>query len=134
MLNKVAEQKAHAIRYVLVVGWLLLILSLFFDPVSQYLTDPNTNFSSPLKDELINRAQDPETCIRLQGKCLPSTPYAAGARIFWGFVVPAGFGIIFVLGHEFWRRICPLYFLLQTQNQYKKESFADEGHHSLQRP
>ncbi|MEL6493638.1 MAG: 4Fe-4S binding protein [Cyanobacteria bacterium J06623_7] len=113
MLNKVAEQKAHAIRYVLVVGWLLLIVSLFFDPVSQYLTDPNTNFFSPLKDELINRAQNPETCIRLQSKCLPGTPYAAGARIFWGFVVPAGFGIIFVLGHEFWRRICPLYFLSQ---------------------
>ena len=113
MLNKVAEQKAHAIRYVLVVGWLLLILSLFFDPVSQYLTDPNTNFFSPLKDELINRAQNPETCIRVQGKCLPGTPYAAGARIFWGFVVPAAFGIIFVLGHEFWRRICPLYFLSQ---------------------
>ena len=113
MLNKIAEQKAHAIRYVLVIGWLLLILSLFFDPVSQYLTDPNTNFFSPLKDELINRAQDPQTCIRLQGKCLPGTPYAVGARIFWGFVVPAGFGIIFVLGHEFWRRICPLYFLSQ---------------------
>ena len=113
MLNQVSEQKAHIIRYVLVVGWLLLILSLFFDPVSQYLTDPNTNFFSPLKDDLINRAQDPNTCIQLQGKCLPGAPYAAGARIFWGFVVPAGFGIIFVLGHEFWRRICPLYFLSQ---------------------
>ena len=113
MLNKVSEQKAHVVRYVLVIGWLLLILSLFFDPVSQYLTDPNTNYFSPLKDELINRAQNPETCIRLQTKCLPGTPYAAGARIFWGFIVPAGFGIIFVLGHEFWRRICPLYFLSQ---------------------
>ena len=113
MLNKVAEKNAHIIRYVLVVGWLLLIVSLFFDPVSQYLTDPNTSYFSPLKDELINRAQDPDTCIKLQGKCLPGTPYAVGARIFWGFVVPAGFGIIFVLGHEFWRRICPLYFLSQ---------------------
>ncbi len=44
MLNKVVEQKAHVIRYMLVVCWLLLILSLFFDPISQYLTDPNTNF------------------------------------------------------------------------------------------
>jgi hypothetical protein len=113
MLNKVREQMAHKIRYVLVVGWLLLILSLFFDPVSQYLTDPNTNFFSPLKDEIINRAKDPETCIRLQGKCLPEAPYAVGTRIFWGIVVPAGFGIVFVLGHEFWRRICPLYFLSQ---------------------
>ncbi|MEO1004298.1 MAG: 4Fe-4S binding protein [Cyanobacteria bacterium J06638_38] len=113
MLNKVAEQQAHKIRYVLVVGWLILIVSLFFDPITQYLTDPNTAYFSPLKDELVNLAQDPNTCIRVQGKCLPGTPYAAGARIFWGFVVPAGFSIVFVLGHEFWRRICPLYFLSQ---------------------
>ncbi|MEL6928037.1 MAG: 4Fe-4S binding protein [Cyanobacteria bacterium J06600_6] len=140
MLNKVAEQKAHAIRYVLVVGWLLLILSLFFDPVSQYLTDPNTNFFSPLKDELINRAQDPTTCIRLQGKCLPGTPYAVGARIFWGFIVPAGFGIIFVLGHEFWRRICPLYFLSQIpralgmkpKKQISQNKWLIENHLYLQ--
>ena len=140
MLNKVAEQKAHAIRYVLVVSWILLILSLFFDPVSQYLTDPNTNFFSPLKDELINRAQDPETCIRVQGKCLPGTPYAAGARIFWGFVVPAAFGIIFVLGHEFWRRICPLYFLSQIpralgmkpKKQISQNKWLIENHLYLQ--
>ena len=140
MLNKVAEQKAHVIRYVLVVSWLLLILSLFFDPVSQYLTDPNTNFFSPLKDELINRAQNPETCIRVQGKCLPGTPYAAGARIFWGFVVPAAFGIIFVLGHEFWRRICPLYFLSQIpralgmkpKKQISQNEWLIENHLYLQ--
>ena len=140
MLNKIAEQKAHTIRYVLVVGWLLLILSLFFDPVSQYLTDPNTDFFSPLKDELINRAQDPETCIQVQGKCLPGTPYAAGARIFWGFIVPSGFAIIFVLGHEFWRRICPLYFLSQIpralgmkpKKQIAKNKWLIENHLYLQ--
>ena len=140
MLNKVAEQKAHVIRYVLVVGWLLLIVSLFFDPVSQYLTDPNTDFFSPLKDELINRAQDPETCIKVQDKCLPGTPYAAGARIFWGFIVPAGFGIIFVLGHEFWRRICPLYFLSQIpralgmkpKKQISQNKWLIENHLYLQ--
>ncbi|MEL6438425.1 MAG: 4Fe-4S binding protein [Cyanobacteria bacterium J06621_8] len=103
----------HQIRYALVIGWLMLIMSLFFDPLSQYLTDPNTAYFSPLKDELINLAQDPATCIQLQGECLTGAPYAAGARIFWGFVVPIGFGIVFVLGHEFWRRICPLYFLSQ---------------------
>lgn len=43
MLNKVAEQKIHTLRYVLVVGWLLLILSLFYEPISQYLTEPNSN-------------------------------------------------------------------------------------------
>ena len=140
MLNKVVEQKAHTIRYVLVVGWLLLILSLFFDPVSHYLTDPNTNFFSPLKDELVNLAQDPDKCIQVQGKCLPGSPYAAGARIFWGFIVPAGFGIIFVLGHEFWRRICPLYFLSQIpralgmkpKKQISQNKWLTENHLYLQ--
>ena len=140
MLNKVVEQKAHTIRYVLVVGWLLLILSLFFDPISQYLTDPNTNFFSPLKDELVNLAQDPDTCIRVQGECLPGTPYAAGARIFWGFIVPIGFGIVFVLGHEFWRRICPLYFLSQIpralgmkpKKQINQNKWLTENHLYLQ--
>lgn len=140
MLNKVVEQKAHAIRYVLIVGWLLLILSLFFDPVSHYLTDPNTNFFSPLKDELVNLAQDPDTCIKVQGKCLPGAPYAAGARMFWGYIVPAGFGIVFVLGHEFWRRICPLYFVSQIpralgmkpKKQINQNKWLTENHLYLQ--
>jgi 4Fe-4S binding domain len=140
MLNKVTEQKAHGIRYVLVVGWLLLILSLFFDPLSAYLTDPNTNFFSPLKDDIINRAQDPITCIRVQGKCLPEAPYAVGTRIFWGLIVPAGFGIVFVLGHEFWRRICPLYFLSQIprglgmkpKRQIQQNQWLIDNHFYLQ--
>jgi hypothetical protein len=140
MLNKVTEQKAHGIRYALMVGWLLLILSLFFDPVSAYLTDPNSNFPSPLKDDIINRAQDPLTCIRVQGKCLPEAPYAVGARIFWGLIVPAGFGIVFVLGHEFWRRICPLYFLSQIprglgmkpKRQVQQNQWLIDNHFYLQ--
>ncbi|WP_019505499.1 4Fe-4S binding protein [Pleurocapsa sp. PCC 7319] len=113
MFNQVAERKMHVFRYILVVSWLLLILSLFIDPISPLLTDPNSSFFSPLKDNLINLAQDPETCIRVQGKCLISTPYAVGARLFWGFIVPSAIAIVFVLGHETWRRICPLYFLSQ---------------------
>ncbi len=140
MFNKVAEQKMHALRYVLVVGWMLLILSLFFDPISPNLTDPNTSFFNPLKDNLINLAKDPDTCIRVQEKCLSSTPYAAGARIFWGFIVPAGFAIVFVLGHEFWRRICPLYFLSQIpralgmkpKKQINQNKWLVENHLYLQ--
>ena len=142
MLNQVAEQKAHAIRYVLVVGWLLLIASLFYDPISAHLTDPNTSFFSPLKDDLLIRAASPETCIRLQGECIKggTVPYQAGARIFWGFIVPTGFAIIFVLGHEFWRRICPLYFLSQIpralgikpKKQISQNKWLIENHLYLQ--
>ena len=142
MLNQVSEQKAHVIRYILVVGWLLLIASLFYDPISAHLTDPNTSFFSPLKDDLLIRAGSPETCILLQGECIKggTIPYQAGARIFWGFIVPAGFAIVFVLGHEFWRRICPLYFLSQIpralgmkpKKQISQNKWLIENHLYLQ--
>lgn len=49
----------------------------------------------------------------MQGLCLVQQPYALGARIFWTIIVPISIIILLVLGHEFWRRICPLYFFSQ---------------------
>ena len=112
MLNKVSEKKIHIVRYVLAIAWILMIVSLFYDPVSAPLTEPN-NTLSPLRDVLLLKAQDPETCVRVQGECLVQVPYPIATRIFWGMTVPAAIAIVFVLGHEFWRRICPLYFLSQ---------------------
>ena len=112
MLNKVSEKKIHILRYVLVIGWLLMIVSLFYDPISAQLTDPN-NIYSPLRDIYIEKAQDPSTCIKLQEECLAAKPYPIAGRIFWGMAVPSAIAIVFVLGHETWRRICPLYFLSQ---------------------
>ncbi|MGK7920418.1 MAG: 4Fe-4S binding protein, partial [Trichodesmium sp.] len=40
-------------------------------------------------------------------------PYALAAPLFWGLIVPCGVLILFVFGHEFWRRICPLSFVTQ---------------------
>lgn len=112
MIGQVSEQKMHAVRWVLVVGWLLLIFSLFYDPISYHLSDPN-NLVSPFGDQVINLAQLPAQCVKVQGNCLKETPYPMGTRIFWGMVVPSAVMIVFVLGHEAWRRICPLYFLSQ---------------------
>jgi len=36
-----------------------------------------------------------------------------GARVFWAVVLPIGIMILLLFGHEFWRRICPLYFFSQ---------------------
>jgi hypothetical protein len=113
MLNKVAEPKLHIFRYILAIGWLVLIVSLFYDPISAPLTDPASAFFSPFKDSLIEAAKDPSTCIRVQGKCLTESPYPMGTRIFWGMIVPSAIALVFILGHETWRRICPLYFLSQ---------------------
>ena len=112
MISQVSEQKMHVIRWVLVVGWLLLIFSLFYDPLSHYLSDPNNVFS-PFADQVINLAKLPDQCVKVQGKCLPETPYPMGTRFFWGMIVPSAIIIVFVFGHETWRRICPLYFLSQ---------------------
>lgn len=62
---------------------------------------------------MISLAKLPAQCVKVQGECLPETPYPMGTRIFWGMVVPSAIAIVFVFGHETWRRICPLYFLSQ---------------------
>ena len=132
MLSQVSEQKMHVVRWVLAIGWLLLILSLFYDPISHHLTDPD-NFLSPFRD----RPQ----CILVQGECLEEIePYPMGARIFWGMIVPSGIMIVLVFGHETWRRICPLYFLsqipralgLQPRLKVREDSWLGQNHLYLQ--
>ena len=105
MFAKTPERQMHMVRWLLTCSWLLLIFSLFYDPISLWLTDPN-NTLSPLRI-------DPEVCVKVQGVCLEQTSYALGARLFWTVIVPAGIFILLVFGHELWRRICPLSFLSQ---------------------
>ncbi|MEM7594643.1 MAG: EF-hand domain-containing protein [Cyanobacteria bacterium P01_A01_bin.83] len=105
MLTRIGERQMHLVRWILTTGWLLLIVSLFFDPVSSWFTEPG-NTMSPLKI-------DPEGCIRFQDSCLPEIPHAMGVPLFWGLIVPSGVFILLVFGHEYWRRICPLSFLSQ---------------------
>ncbi|MBE9065756.1 4Fe-4S binding protein [Leptolyngbya cf. ectocarpi LEGE 11479] len=112
MISKISERQLHAVRWILVIGWGVLILSLFYDPVSHGLTDPNSAWGL-LGDRTLLVAQDPSQCVKVQGECVPLKPYAIGARIFWGMIVPCGIFIVFVFGHETWRRICPLYFFSQ---------------------
>ena len=104
MLSKVSEKRMHAIRWVLVIGWLVLIFSLFYDPITHHLTN-SSNLLSPLRDSLPK--------VSVQGKYLEQKPYAVGARIFWSMIIPSAIMILLVFGHETWRRICPLYFLSQ---------------------
>ncbi|NJN59345.1 MAG: cyclic nucleotide-binding domain-containing protein [Leptolyngbyaceae cyanobacterium SL_5_9] len=105
MFGQISEQTMHRVRWVLTCGWLLLIFSLFYDPISPILTDPSSTWS-PLR---IN----PDACVAVQGVCLEEQPYRVGASIFWGAIVPASIFVLLVFGHELWRRICPLSFLSQ---------------------
>jgi hypothetical protein len=105
MLSNVSEKTMHLVRWGVTCGWLLLIFSLFYDPISSILTNPQTSWS-PFK-------LNPEACISVQGDCFPVTPYPMGASLFWGLIIPVGVFVLLVFGHEFWRRICPLSFLSQ---------------------
>lgn len=102
---QISERQMHRFRWLLTIGWLLLILSLFYDPFSPGLTTPD-NTISPLRI-------DPAICVNVQGTCIEESPYALGSPIFWGIIVPTSIFILLVFGHELWRRICPLSFLSQ---------------------
>ena len=84
---------------------MLLIISLYYDPFTPALTDPQ-NTLSPLR-------LDPTACVAVQGACLKEYLYPIGARLFWASIVPASVFILLVFGHDCWRRICPLSFMSQ---------------------
>ncbi|MEA5536027.1 4Fe-4S binding protein [Crocosphaera sp. XPORK-15E] len=113
MLATIPEKFMHRVRWFLACGWLILIFSLFYDPISPWLTDSNTHWS-PFK---IN----PDACITVQGVCLEQEPYYLGASLFWGLIVPSGVFMLLVFGHEFWRRICPLGFMSQLFRSLGKQ-------------
>lgn len=102
MFSKLAEKTAHGVRWGMTIGWLLLILSMFYDPVSAALTT-----SGPFAAATANG------CFQFQGECRSLTSYSMGARIFWGMVLPLVILTLLIFGHEAWRRICPLSFLSQ---------------------
>jgi hypothetical protein len=111
LLNRhLPEKTMHAVRWTLTIGWLMLIASLFYDPITAVLTDPH-NLASPLR---LNPAVfDPKHCVKIRETCIVQSPYPIGAMVWWGAVVPSAIFILLVFGHEFWRRICPLSFLSQ---------------------
>jgi pSer/pThr/pTyr-binding forkhead associated (FHA) protein len=106
MFSKIPEKQMHASRWLLAVGWGILIISLFYDPISAHLTDPNSTFS-PF------RIRTGQGCLLFQGMCLSTSAYPMGARIFWGMIIPIAIVTLVAFGHEAWRRMCPLAFVSQ---------------------
>ncbi len=109
MFQKVSERQMHYVRWLLAIGWLILIFSMFYDPISYHLTDPTDPHMllSPF------RIKKDLGCVQFQGACSDLEPYAIGARLFWGIIVPIAIFLLLIFGHEAWRRICPLMFLSQ---------------------
>jgi CRP-like cAMP-binding protein len=119
MFAQLPEPRMHWVRRILTIAWLLVIGSLFYDPWTSALTEPNHPWSL---------LRLPDTCVQVQGKCLSEQPYPLGTTLFWGAIVPSAIFILLVFGHELWRRICPLSFLSQIpralgwQRQFKREN------------
>jgi hypothetical protein len=111
MLNKVSEKTMHNVRWVLTIGWLVLIASMFYDPITPVFTQPDA-IASPfrLHPEIY---LNPEKCVKIRESCIPEQPFSMTVLMWWAMIVPAGIFILLVLGHEFWRRICPLSFVSQ---------------------
>jgi hypothetical protein len=86
------EFQARIVRWILLLGWMLLIISLFFPA-----------FSLP-------EGMAP-ACANWIYRC--ESHRQPGNRLFWGVVVPSGLMVIVLLSHELWRRICPLAFASQ---------------------
>lgn len=105
MLDKVSEKNMHVVRWLLAIGWLVLIGLMFYDPITPALTDPR-NLANPFRVRL-------DACIRIREVCLPNRPYSMTVIMWWAMIVPSGIFILLVFGHEFWRRICPLSFISQ---------------------
>lgn len=104
MLSRVDETRMRWVQAALALGWLVLIASLFYDPITPRLTRAD-NLSSPFR-----LSGHP---VFVQGRQLEQTPYQMGVRVFWTMVVPCVPLFLMVFGHEAWRRICPLSFFSQ---------------------
>jgi hypothetical protein len=104
MLATAPERSLRGVRALLLLGWLALLVSLFWDPVTPRFTDP-ANEASPFRVD--------GSSVVIQGEPITSEPYAMGNRIFWSMIIPLVPLFLLVAGHEAWRRICPLSFVSQ---------------------
>jgi CRP-like cAMP-binding protein len=99
MLYQTSERTMRTVRTVLLVAWFVLIVSLFWDPLTPLLTAPD-NLASPFHLH--------GTQVLVQGQPLSADPYPMGNRMFWTMVLPLVPIFLMVFGHEAWRRVCPL--------------------------
>ncbi len=122
MFNQISEKRMHYVRWLLTIGWAVLIGSMFYAPLTTQLTEASSLWSP---------FHIGTNCIQFQGACLKPAPYDMGPRIFWGMVIPSAIVLLLLFGHEIWRRICPLSFMAQLPRalglQHKRLTIKSAG-------
>ena len=118
MFVQIPEKRMHEVRFVLSGGWLILIGSFL-------LGDGAFPGSA-------------QFCLQHSALCL--WLYQIGPSLFWGMIVPLCIVSLLLLGHEPWRRICPLAFMSQItlafgvkpRSRIKEKSWLARYHLYLQ--
>jgi len=105
MFAEISERKMRVVRGLLVLGWIAIIGSLFWDPVTTAWTQ-GAALGSPFRVAT-------GTVVEIQDRLVKDTPYAMGSHIFWTMVLPLVPAFLLVFGHSAWRRICPLSAVMQ---------------------
>lgn len=99
----------RVVRIVLLLGWLVIVASLLYDPFTAALTSPDNAWSP------FHLGGAP---VVVQGVPLALEPYPMGNRIFWTMVIPVLPLFLMLFGHEAWRRICPLSLVSQIPRAF----------------
>jgi hypothetical protein len=109
MFTKITERRINLLSWSLTIDWLLLIISLFFEPISDYLTEALEWLESETNDSF----------VEFKEKYSFFSPYSIGILIFWWMIVPCALIMLLVFGHEPWHRICLFSFLSQISQALK---------------
>ena len=104
MLANTPERQMRFVRGWLFLGWMVLLLSLIWDPLTIHLIDPGN------PESLLSLGDEP---VYVQGELVTPEAEPLGTTLFWALIVPLVPLFLLVFGHETWRRICPLSFVSQ---------------------
>jgi len=99
MLSQTKETTIKFIRFFLLLAWFGVLYLCIVDLGQDRLTDPN--------DSIAIKGLVGST-IELRGEILEPQAYNIAPRLFWGVTIPLVVLFLIFIGHDSWRRICPM--------------------------
>lgn len=111
MALQISEVVASRARWGLLGLWIIVLAELLLNPVAKVMLGPKGPLASLLPDQL--------HCVMVQGQCVAVHAEGLSASIFWGMVLPILVVVLFLFGHELWRRVCPLSFISILSREFR---------------